>query len=211
MKSILAFGDSNTWGLVPSSAPFARYSWEQRWTGVLQSYSNQIRILEEGLCGRTTIFDDALRPGRNGLSSLPVILESQSPVESVILMLGTNDCKQIYKASPYTIGKGIELCLQEIKKYVLPQNILLISPIYLGDDVWKPEKDPEFNRDSIAVSHELKEVYREIANNFGCEYLAASDYAGPDEADEEHMSVNGHQALGKAVFAKLQSMGVLEA
>ena len=209
MKSILAFGDSNTWGLIPGSAPYARYPWEKRWTGVLQSRCKHIRVLEEGLCGRTTIFEDALRPGRNGLRALPVILESQTPVESVILMLGTNDCKQVYKASAYTIGKGIQLCLQEIKKYISPNRILLVSPIYLGNDVWKPEKDPEFNQDSIAVSHDLKEVYREIAKEFGCGFLAASDYAAVDETDEEHMNSNGHQALGDAIFAKLQDMGIL--
>lgn len=57
MKRILVFGDSNTWGLNPEK--FDRYSEEVRWTSLLQkSLGNDALILEEGLNGRTTAFDD---------------------------------------------------------------------------------------------------------------------------------------------------------
>ena len=66
MKQILAFGDSNTWGLIPGSAPYERYPWGVRWTSLLQEKfaDKDIRVVEEGLCGRTTVFEDQSRPGR---------------------------------------------------------------------------------------------------------------------------------------------------
>ena len=167
------------------------------------------QIIEEGLCGRTTAFEDALRPGRKGYSALPLILESHAPLDAAVLMLGTNDCKPVYGAGPYAIGKGIGLCLDELEKYIPAEHILLVSPIDLGDDVWKPEKDPEFSRGSVAVCRQLKAVYRRIASERGTAFLAASDIASPDSADCEHLSPGGHAALAAAVRDKLSEMGVL--
>ena len=80
MKQLLCFGDSNTWGLIPKTTN--RYSWGIRWTSVLQEMLNNrdVRVIEEGLCGRTIVYDDAYRKNRNGLESLPEILESSYPV-----------------------------------------------------------------------------------------------------------------------------------
>ncbi len=208
MRSILAFGDSNTWGLIPGSRPQQRFPWEVRWTGVLSKEAPGLRIIEEGLCGRTTIFEDGLRPGRRGLSTLPGILESQSPIDAAILMLGTNDCKSVYGASSYTIGKGIGLCLDEIIKYVDSSKILLISPINLGDDVWCPGKDPEFDRHSVEVSRELKGVYQKVASEHGVHFLPASDIVSPSPIDDEHLDEKGHELLARAVLIKLQQMNM---
>ncbi len=199
MKSILAYGDSNTWGLIPGSNPHQRYSIEKRWTGILQRKLKDVQIVEEGLCGRTTVFEDALRPERRGVATLPLILESHKPLDGAILMLGTNDCKTIYGASEYTIGKGIELCLIELEKYLPAERILLISPILLGDTVWKPTKDPEFGIHSVEVCGKLKTVYQEIAKRRGNAFLAAEDYVKANDADEEHMDEAGHEILADVI------------
>jgi lysophospholipase L1-like esterase len=163
-------------------------------------------VIEEGLCGRTTIFEDSYRPGRKGVSSLPSILKNHTSLGAVVLMLGTNDCKSIYKASAKEIGQGIEECLKEIEKVVPAEKILLVSPIFLGEDVWREDKDPEFEKSSIAVSHELKDVYRSIAKKHGNAFLAASDYADADPADNEHLNEKGHRAFAGAVYEKLLLM-----
>lgn len=203
MKTLLAFGDSNTWGLVPGSKPAERYSWDVRWTGVLESLLNGYRVIEEGLCGRTTVFEDSLRPGRKGISSLPGILESHSPADKALIMLGTNDCKTIYGASSYTIGKGIELCLDILERYVAPSDIILVSPLYLGEEVYLPHKDPEFGAGSVEVSRQLKEVYTDIAARRGNIFLAASDHAVASPVDDEHLDEKGHLAFAQAVRAVL--------
>lgn len=117
MKEILCFGDSNTYGLIPGTT--SRFDRSTRWTGILESalFPNGYKIVEEGLCGRTTIFEDELRDNRRGIDMLPALLESHSPIDYVILMLGTNDCKTYYNASAGLIGKGIEKLISQIKKY----------------------------------------------------------------------------------------------
>lgn len=126
MRQILCFGDSNTWGLDGDSGK--RLPWGVRWTSLLQEkLGQQYHVIEEGLCGRTTIFDDPLRDGRRGTELLPILLETHATVDGVVLMLGTNDCKTAFGASAEVIGKGIERLLRQIR-YAAPQaEILLIS------------------------------------------------------------------------------------
>lgn len=207
MKQILCFGDSNTYGLIPAAG--GRYGWEVRWTGLLgrRLEAHDIRIVEEGLCGRTTVFDDALREGRRGSELLPVLLESHNPVDAVILMLGTNDCKTVYKASAEVIGRGIARLLDQIKERAPQSRVLLISPIALGEKVWQTEYDPEFSTASVAVSKELGAVYERIAKERGIAFLKAADYAASSDADQEHLDEEGHRALADAVYEKLASEG----
>ena len=207
-KQILCFGDSNTWGLVPGSEPFERYPQSIRWTGVLQEKYPEITVLEEGLCGRTTVFEDALRPGRNGKEALPVILESHMPIYAAVLMLGTNDCKSLYANNEYTIGRGIELVLDELQKYVIPERILLVSPILLGSNVWMPHKDPEFDQRSVEVCRKLKYVYSNIARKRKTIFLAADEYVTASSTDDEHMDAEGHRLFADAIYSKLKEMEI---
>ncbi|MGN0772703.1 MAG: GDSL-type esterase/lipase family protein [Candidatus Ventricola sp.] len=120
MRQILCYGDSNTWGLIPGTLD--RYPWDTRWTGILQSMlcSRGVRVIEEGLCGRTTAFEDTDRAGRNGAAMLPVLLESHCPLDGAILMLGTNDCKSAYRLNPEQIARGAEQCVDLFLSAVLP-------------------------------------------------------------------------------------------
>lgn len=117
MKQILCFGDSNTWGYDGESGE--RLPFTVRWTGRLQkAYEGKdVRIIEEGLCGRTTVFEDPFRQGRRGTALLPTLLETHHPVDLVVLMLGTNDCKTIFGASAEVIGRGIQCLLDQIQTF----------------------------------------------------------------------------------------------
>lgn len=136
MKQILCFGDSNTYGLIPGTAN-QRYGWGTRWTSILDDKvrTKGYRVIEEGLCGRTTVFDDPFRTERRGTEMLPAILESHRPVDTIVLMLGTNDCKSVYSATPEVIGQGIEQLLDQINTVNPDAKILLVSPIYLGERI----------------------------------------------------------------------------
>lgn len=202
MKQILCFGDSNTYGLIPGTDK--RYEWQERWTGILQEQIKEkgYRIIEEGLCGRTTVFEDSLRPGRRASTLLPVLLETHKPLDMVILMLGTNDCKAVYDASAGVIGLGIKELLKQIKTSDSHTKILLISPILLGKDIWNGF-DPEFNEVSVLVSEKLKEVYQKIAEDEKIYFMAASDYAAASAKDREHLDKQGHRVLAQAFFKRL--------
>ena len=205
MKQILCFGDSNTYGYIPETK--GRYEFEERWSGILSKKLEKegYRIIEEGLVGRTTVFEDELRIGRRGADLLPVLLESHNPVEHVILMLGTNDCKTFYGATAGSIGLGIRKLVRQIRDGAPSAKILLMSPIALGEKVWDGF-DPEFGKNSVQVSKELPEIYRQIAEEEGLYYLAASDYAVPSERDQEHMDEEGHKALAEAVLEKISEI-----
>ena len=203
MKQILCFGDSNTYGLIPGST--RRFKWEQRWTGRLeQKLGRDFRMIEEGLCGRTTVFEDALRSGRKGCTYLPVLLETHAPLDGVILMLGTNDCKAVNNASAKVIGKGIEKLILQIRAFSKEIPILLISPILLGETVWKKEFDSEFDTKSVVTARQLKEEYQKIAEQYGCWFLAASEFTLPSNLDLEHLDEVGHQKLADAIYEKGQ-------
>jgi len=209
MKQLLCYGDSNTWGLIPGTQE--QYPRGVRWTSILQEMlaPGNVRVIEEGLCGRTTMFEDACRAHRNGLKTLPLILETHAPVDGAILMLGTNDCKAYYGLNANQVTAGIEQCVDTLLEVLPAEHILLISPIFLGDDVWKPGFDPEFNQKSVEISLQLPEKYRKLAAEKKIHFLAASDYAGPGELDQEHMTEEGHAALARAVYRKLSDSAML--
>lgn len=209
MKAILCFGDSNTYGYRPEDGK--RFPSDIRWTGVLKQLfeKKEVEVIEEGLVGRTTVFEDSLRPGRKGIEYLVPLLETHNPIDTLVLMLGTNDCKTIYNASAKVIGLGIEQLIQRAKNYNPDLNILLVSPIHLGNEVWKEGFDPEFNEKSVEVSKGLESVYRKIANKYGCRFLAASAVAKPSSVDQEHLDEEGHLALAKEVYKTLNGGRIL--
>ncbi len=209
MKQLLCFGDSNTWGLIPKT--MERYSWGVRWTSILQNKLNDrnIRVLEEGLCGRTTIYDDAYRKNRNGLESLPEILETSYPIDAAVIMLGTNDCKSYYKTNPYKIAKGLGLCIDELLKHISPDKILIISPIFLGEDVWKDEYDPEFDTNSVEIARNLFDEYKKVADEKGTSVISAADYVQPSDIDQEHLTENGHKILAGVIYNTLVGANIV--
>jgi len=206
MKNILCFGDSNTWGYNPVTKE--RYPEGIRWTSKLQEWfqCEDIRIIEEGLCGRTTIFEDETRPGRRGIDSIPAIFEQNKSIDTVILMLGTNDCKTYNHSSPKEIAEGVERCLEEILQHVSAENILLISPIHLGEKVWMEKFDPEFNKKSVEISKGLKNEYRNVAEKKKVNFLAASDYVKPSKEDQEHLNEQGHNKLAHVIYHEIAKM-----
>ena len=127
--NILCFGDSNTYGYRPDGS--GRFDADTRWTGLLQKkLGTNDRIIEEGLCGRTTVFSDELREGRRGLDTIGILLESHAPVDLLILMLGTNDCKTRYNASAGTIAKGLEQVITKAQKSSShPFHLFVISSL----------------------------------------------------------------------------------
>ena len=204
MKEILCFGDSNTYGLIPGTT--RRYDRETRWTGILAEklYDKGYRIIEEGLCGRTSVFDDATRDGRNGAKVLPILLETHAPLDQVVLMLGTNDCKTRYNASAGTIAKGLEQVITKAQKSSPhPFRLLVIPPILLAPGVGDPGFDPEFNKGSELVSQNLATEYKKIAARYHADFLDAASVANASETDRQHLDALGHRLLAEAIYKKI--------
>lgn len=191
-QNILIFGDSNTWGLIPGS--MLRYSKQIRYGGIIEKIlGDKFDIIEEGLVGRTTIYDDR-RYGRRGDIVLPILLESHKP-DIVVLMLGTNDIKKYNARTQYELSIGVKHLISIIKKNT-NAKILLVSPIALAKNI--KDLDSEFDDVSYDLSINFSKTYKDISDEYDTLYLNAQDYAYPS-IDGEHMDELSHKRLGEAI------------
>ena len=118
LKEVLCYGDSNTWGYNPITKE--RYEKDERWTGVLQNaLGNDYHVIEEGLNGRTTVWDDPIEGFKNGKTYLIPCLETHKPLDLVIIMLGTNDLKKRFSLSAYDIAQGAGVLIDVVYKSCL--------------------------------------------------------------------------------------------
>ena len=201
MKTILCFGDSNTWGYSPLDG--TRFPPNTRWTGVLQkSLGSNYRIIEEGLNGRTTFINEEgeeARPLRSGSDVLPIILESYRPLDFVIIMLGTNDLKVEFNLTTAGITQGAKnLCEMVMNSEYLedhPPQILLISPTHIGYNVL-PE-DKEFFDSAREKSLQFGEHYEKAAAELGIHFLDAAKIVKESEVDGVHWDAEQHVKFGK--------------
>jgi len=205
VKNILCFGDSNTYGLKPDGT--GRYDFSVRYPGKLQAIlGDKYHIIEEGCPGRTTIFEDQNRPYKKGAEYIIPCLQSHNPLDYVIIMLGTNDCKSAFKATSEKIASGISNIIKKTKNNSeAASGILIISPIHLGENIGNPGYDSEFDKESVAVSKGLANEYKKLAKETGCDFLDASSVASASRVDEEHIDESGHNSLAVAV-AKIIKM-----
>lgn len=206
MKNILCYGDSNTWGYIPGSQ-LERYPKSVRWTGVLQKLlGDEYNIIEEGLNGRTTCFEDPTWPGRNGISTFYVTMESCFPVDLIILMLGSNDAKNFFPGQPHACGSSIELYNNVImgrgygpdKK---DPKVLLVSPIAIQNGIIRDTFDAVEAPRFVA---KLAGIYKDYANRLGYYYFDAATVAEPDPADGLHMNPKSHAALAAALESEIK-------
>ena len=201
MINILCFGDSNTFGYIPGTDG-KRYDYNTRWTGRLQTLlGDQFYIIEEGLGGRTTVWEDPIEEHKNGKAYLLPCLESHQPLDMVVLMLGTNDAKTRFSLPAVDIAAGMEnlvlsiLGLHAGREGKAP-DILLICPIRIGNLTdWvdmlagAPEKMAQ-----------LPVEYERIAASYGLDFLDAGSVATPNDLDGVHLDAEGHKKLAKKIF-----------
>lgn len=209
MKQLLCYGDSNTWGLIPGT--WDRYSWGVRWTSILQEklYPYDVRVLEEGLCGRTTVYEDSRGTGRNGLAELSMELDTHRPIDAAVIMLGTNDCKTCYGLDAERIAEGLGRCLDTLLRDIDPQKILAIAPMPLGDRIGEDGFDPDFDNVSLTVAKGLFPAYRDVCGSRRITLLNAGDFVLVSDIDQEHMDASGHARFAEAVFHALQEMNIV--
>ncbi len=83
--------------------------WRQNWVSGYQ-------VIEEGLGGRTTLWDDPIEGYKNGRDYLIPCLDTHRPIDAVVLMLGTNDLKLRFSVSAYDIAASIAVLVEIIQK-----------------------------------------------------------------------------------------------
>ena len=205
MKTILFYGDSNTWGFDPSTC--GRYPLEERWTTICQQMlGTDFYGIPAGMNGRTTVFDDPFKGCRNGLEGLDYELQSHKPLDLVVLMLGINDLK-------FTDAAGSAAGMRTVVEHILTVNdrfaqsfpvfpdrarILLVSPVLITGYV-----NDNTACDESRESEKLASLYQEIARENGLDFLDAAKVTGPSRIDGVHLSPEGHARIGRAIASKI--------
>lgn len=206
MKTIVCFGDSNTWGYSPSLS--GRHPFEKRWTSILQEkLGTDYFVIPEGLNGRTTAFDDPVEKDKNGYRHLITILESHKPLDLIIIMLGTNDLKTRFglcaQEIAYSAGDLVDYVLRSSAGVnEAPPEILFIAPPVIKDT-------PVFRyifRDSVDKSQDMGMYYKEKTEEFNVPFLDASDIVVSSPVDGIHWEEDEHEKFAKAVAKKIKEI-----
>ncbi|MCC8127287.1 MAG: SGNH/GDSL hydrolase family protein [Clostridiales bacterium] len=208
-RHILCYGDSNTFGTDPVHG--GRHPDSIRWTGVLQErLGEQYRIIEEGCGGRTTVFDDALSPGRNGLTALTTCIASHNPLDLIIVMLGTNDLKKQYSLTEWDLGRAMERIIDAIRNfpyhpYYQQPEILIVSPIRIREGVSKAVYGC-FTEEAPVMSGHFCTQYEAVSREKGCHFFDAARVAEASEEDRLHMTAENHRKLAEALEAEVRKI-----
>ena len=206
MKSILCYGDSNTWGYDPQTR--SRFPHDVRWTGVLaSSLGTGYRVVEEGLNGRTTRWDDPIEAGRNGLTFLQPCLESHLPLDLVIVMLGTNDLKQRFGLSASDIAQSAASLAKAASRYAQtsagdPAQILLVAPPAVTT---LTEFDQMF-AGAQERSRQFSHYYRLAATWNRLPFFDAGSVVVSSERDGIHFEAAEHRKLGEALAVEARRL-----
>ncbi len=209
-KTILCYGDSNTYGYNPSNG--LRYSEDVRWTGRLQKLlGNAYRVIEEGCNGRTTIFDDPIEGWKNGLEYLRPCLNSHKPVDIVILMLGSNDLKGMFHASAGQIAAGASALIEVIQSFTaLKQEyvprIILVSPPEIGEGIRTSPFGGSFHADAVSRSKEFPKYFKKTAEKYHCVFFNAAEYVQPSAIDSLHLSREAHEKLAEELCRTVREL-----
>lgn len=209
---IVCFGDSNTWGY--DAQTNGRFDDDSRWTRRLQQLlGDHYLVCEEGVSGRTTVFDDPRFEGLNGRRALPVAMMAHSPVDCLAVMLGTNDCKALFSASVRHIGDGLKrlvhAALTQRDVWAGTPRVLVVAPIVMDERLYGvPGIDQEMGAGSVEKSRALPAAYQEIARAMGCAYLDCNPHVRANTIDYMHFDAGSNAPFARAVADKLHEMGL---
>ena len=206
MKTILCYGDSNTWGYNPATQ--ARFSRDERWAGVLRlALGDAYLVIEEGLNGRTTVWDDPIEGYKNGKEYLIPCLTTHKPLDLVIILLGTNDLKKRFSLSAYDIANGAGVLVDVVQKSdtgpddKAPQLLLLAPP-----PIARLTEYAEMFEGAEAKSRKFSEHFRRVAEEYGCQLLDTADIIVSSDIDGIHFEADEHRKLGQAVADRVRGM-----
>jgi lysophospholipase L1-like esterase len=197
-KTILCYGDSNTWGAIPKS--IFRHPRSVRWPAVLQNLlGDDYEVISEGRCGRVFASDNAAPEKNSSMYILPCILSHQ-PLDWMIIMLGTNDVKDPYNLSPESIAENLRETISIIKKADVGRDdnlqILVVCPPEII--VSKEGLDPRF-KEGIEKFKKLPALYKKVATETGSHFLNAGDFVQSSMTDGFHLDAEAHIKLAGVV------------
>lgn len=210
MMRILCFGDSNTWGSRPDNNE--RFGDDERWPKVLRKLlGTDAEVIEEGHNGRTTVWSDPVEGKLSGFEYLMPCIESHVPFDVLIIMLGTNDCKERYGVNAPTIAFGLNRMVRQARFIAAEQKchprIIIVAPAVIKPVYAEhPVMGGLFGRFSDIKSAGLAEEYRCLAAENGCTFVDANDYAEASDIDGIHLDRENHGRLARALYEVIRKI-----
>lgn len=210
MINILCYGDSNTYGYDPHTG--GRYDESVRWPCRLQSYlGDEYHVIEAGLNGRTTCYDDPNMENVNALKTLETDLEKYDKLDLIAIMLGTNDLKEFTGADVNEIVLGVEKVMMKMKSIMKEKQdrdpiFLIMCPPEIGSAIRQSHFYGEYRENSIAKSRMFPTYYRQMAVKNGCMFFDTSEWVKASEADSIHLNVADHVLIAEKVCDIISSI-----
>ena len=199
MQQILVYGDSLTWGIIPNTR--RRLTFDQRWPGVFEGAlldaGHRVRVIEDCLNGRRTVWDDPFKPGRNGLHGLAQRIEIGSPLALVVLLLGTNDFQVMHPHDAWMSAQGLAAIVRAIRTAPIEPGmpvpeILIVAPPPARTA--KGAMAPKFEGADVK-SKGLAEALTEVATELGCPFFDAGRVVTTSAIDGVHLDADQHLVL----------------
>ena len=203
MKPLLVYADSLSWGIVPGTRQ--RLAFEKRWPGVMETAllarGVRVRVTEDCLNGRRTVWDDPFKAGRNGREGIEQRIEAHSPLALVILMLGTNDFQATHRNDAWASAQGIATLVSAIRAAPIEPGmpvppILVVAPPMLQTP--RGAIAPKF-AGAESRCEGLAQAYREVAGTLRCHFFDANAVTTSSRVDGVHLDEDQHSALGLAL------------
>lgn len=208
--SVVCFGDSLTWGFNPADK--SRYGHTIRWTRRLQAELGAgYYVIEEGINGRTTVFEDPVRGDKNGLAHLAGVRKTHMPIDILIVMLGTNDLQDRFSMSAEAIGLAMGRILFAATQPTddvegRAPKVLLMAPPPLGDFEPTDYKDLYSNAHGRTQSKLLAGVYERLAGEYGTAFFDCGSVVSTSTVDAIHLDAAPQVDLAQAIAEKVRAL-----
>jgi lysophospholipase L1-like esterase len=205
MQQILVYSDSLSWGIVPTTRK--RLPFDARWPGVMEIALNEqrhrVRVIEDCLNGRRTVWEDPFKPGRNGLKGLAQRIEINSPLALVMLMLGTNDFQSMHPHTAWHAAQGIATLISAIREAPIEPGMPIPRILVIAPPPILIPRGPIAAKFTGAAgkSAGLADAYRDIASELHCYFFDAGSVTPASSVDGIHLDADQHQRLGRSLAA----------
>lgn len=210
MQQILVYADSLSWGIIPDTR--SRLDFEQRWPGVLEKNLLEagvsVRVIEDCLNGRRTVWEDPYKPGRNGLEGLEQRIEINSPLSLVVMLLGTNDFQSMHHFNAWQSAQGLKALVSAIRRAPIEPGmsvppIMLVAPPEIQKA--KGKIAPKFEgAEEKAVG--LSAAIATVAEECGCHFFDAGLVTPTSRIDGVHLDEDQHYKLGLALATAIKPL-----
>ena len=214
MQDVLIYSDSLTWGIIPGTR--GRLNFEERWPGVveasLKALGYPVKVLENCLNGRRTVWSDPFKEGRDGSAGFAQVLEMHAPLKLVIIMLGTNDFQDTHDHNAWLSAQGMAKLVNIVRGAPIEPGMPIPNILIIAPPLMQAPEGPLVQkfRGGQSRSLGLAEQLKQLADAQQCYFFDAATVTDSSYVDGIHLDKAQHQVLGAEIASALVAFNILE-